>query len=1525
MNFLRKSFNQKIKKLSSSFIVVLLVCMNFLIHLPYKAEAATTELKGLGDVSYYNAIIFGDHSATSADIEGAMAIQKNMNASSYTVLAAATGAHNLAGATWVEEGYPSLLLGGQFTKAGTGQVIIQDGTVAMTKDGDPEGAMNSSYDRISYKEQAEIDAKFKEFRKDVDSVIEDAGQLHTDKPKSGMTFGIGEDVNNPNIYVSSGLEGQEPFNVKDVYLPNVSNKDFIVIHSDAEEVNFGGGAILYDTTDKGGFTLVNTSQAYDPNSFFTELASKVIWVFPNAKKITTKGYGVVGSVFAPNAVVETKGGSINGQAYVGGLHQRDGFEVHNFKFNWPKWKKPAAEKGNLQIKKVDENDENIVLKDAKFDVIDKDNNVVATVTTNEKGIAEVKDLPFGDYFVKEISAPEGYIKVDTPVKVTIDNTSVMKIVMKNTKKVENGQFKLLKKDSESGQLLPGAKFDVIDKDGNVVETIITDGKGEALSKQLPVGTYTLKEVEAPKGYELSSSLVHVDVAANNTVTVDVLNKKIVEKATGQFEIVKVDANDKTKVLSDAEFEVYKDGKKVETLRTDKTGKVISQKLEPGTYTLKETKAPQGYKLLKEEIEVVVEANKVVQVQVENAKELGSLQVIKKDAESGKVLEGAEFRLKNENGQLVGEAETTNKDGVVQFENLVPGKYTLEETKAPEGYKAVEVTVEVNVVANEVVKQEVMNEKVTGQFEIVKVDANDKAKVLSGAEFTVYKDGKKVAELKTDESGKVMSPKLPLGEYTVKETKAPEGYKLSNKEWKVTIQNEKEVVKVEAENERILGSLQIIKTDDKDQAKRLAGAEFTLKDAQGNVVKEGITTDKSGIVKVDGLVPGEYTLEETKAPEGYELTKQVIHVTVDGEKVIDVKVTNSKSLGQFEIVKVDAEDKTKVLSDAEFEVYKDGKKIETLRTDKTGKVISQKLEPGKYTLKETKAPQGYKLLKEEIEVVVEANKVVQVQIENAKELGSLQVIKKDAESGKVLQGAEFKLKNETGQVVGEGKTTNKDGVVKFENLVPGKYTLEETKAPEGYKAVEVKVEVNVVANEVAKQEVMNEKVTGQFEIVKVDAEDKTKVLSDAEFEVYKDGKKVETLRTDKTGKVTSQKLEPGTYTLKETKAPQGYKLLKEEIEVVVEANKVVQVQVENAKELGSLQVIKKDAESGKVLEGAEFRLKNENGQLVGEAKTTNKDGIVKFENLVPGKYTLEETKAPEGYKAIEVTVEVNVVANEVAKREVLNEKVKEEITGQLEITKVDANDTGKTLAGAVFEIWKDGTKIDTLTTNKNGKAISKKLEPGDYILKEVHAPEGYKLSDKEIKFKISNEKVEVKNLEITNEKEQEKGPEKPGEETEKPGEETEKPGEETEKPGEETEKPGEETEKPGEETEKPGEETEKPGEETEKPGEETEKPGEETEKPGEETEKPGEETEKPGEETEKPGEETEKPGEETEKPGEETEKPGEEVGKPNLPEKEQGSSNDQKLPATGHNTNYLPFIGVILVLLGMRLRFMTKNS
>ncbi len=195
----------------------------------------------------------------------------------------------MAGAKWTDEGYPSLLLGGQLQKSGEGLLIIEDGTVVMTKDGDPNNALRSSYDQIIYKEKAEIDGKFSEFRKVADQVIEEAAQYQTNSPVPNMSLGIGEDENNPKIYVSSGLTGKSKLDVRDVYLPNVDNKDFIVIYSDAKEVDFSKGAILYDTNNTGMATeLINTSQPYDSDSAFTELAGKVIWVFPNATKITSK-------------------------------------------------------------------------------------------------------------------------------------------------------------------------------------------------------------------------------------------------------------------------------------------------------------------------------------------------------------------------------------------------------------------------------------------------------------------------------------------------------------------------------------------------------------------------------------------------------------------------------------------------------------------------------------------------------------------------------------------------------------------------------------------------------------------------------------------------------------------------------------------------------------------------------------------------------------------------------------------------------------------------------------------------------------------------------------------------------------------------------------------------------------------------------------------------------------------------------------------------------------------------------------
>lgn len=120
----------------------------------------------------------------------------------------------------------------------------------------------------------------------MNQVSKNAGQYKTNTPIPNMSHGIGKDINNPNIYVSSELTGKINLDIRDVFLPNAKDKDFIVMYSDATEVTFKNGSILYDTNNIGRATdIVPTSQPYSPNSPFTELYGKVIWVFPNAKKL----------------------------------------------------------------------------------------------------------------------------------------------------------------------------------------------------------------------------------------------------------------------------------------------------------------------------------------------------------------------------------------------------------------------------------------------------------------------------------------------------------------------------------------------------------------------------------------------------------------------------------------------------------------------------------------------------------------------------------------------------------------------------------------------------------------------------------------------------------------------------------------------------------------------------------------------------------------------------------------------------------------------------------------------------------------------------------------------------------------------------------------------------------------------------------------------------------------------------------------------------------------------------------------
>ncbi|PFD71846.1 MSCRAMM family protein [Bacillus cereus] len=611
----------RLKLVSIHFIVLLMLCVSFVVYVPKEAYGSTINLEGLGDISRYNAVVFGNHKAVGGDIEGAIAVQGDMDASGYTIVGAAAGTSNIVGEKWSDEGYPSLLLSGKFKKSREESFIIQNGIVVMTKESDPDRIIQSSYDRIVYKEKLEIDAKFNEFRNIVNQVSKNAGQYKTNTPIPNMSYGIGKDIINPNIYVSSKLTGEINLDIRDVFLPNAKGKDFIVMYSDAIEVTFKNGAILYDTNNIGRATdIIPTSQPYSPNSPFTELYGKVIWVFPNAKKITTEGYGVVGSVFAPNAVLETKGGSINGQAFVSTVQQTGGFEFHNFKFNWQQWNKSST--GKIKIKKVDSNNDNKKLLGAKFHIEDSKGKVVGELVADEKGEATSKDLPIGNYNLVEIEAPNGYELLKDKVVVKIEKDVVVVIKIGNKKLPDPmGKMKLVKVDmSDKNKQLAGAKFHIEDSKGKVVGELVTDEKGEAISKDLPIGNYNLVEIEAPNGYELLKNKTAIKIEKDVVVEVKIGNRKLPDP-TGQIEIEKVDDKDSNLKLKGAVFQVLdKEGKEVSRLTTDEKGKVISNQLALGKYTIKEIKAPNGYMLLRDPIEIeITEAVRIQKLTVENVK------------------------------------------------------------------------------------------------------------------------------------------------------------------------------------------------------------------------------------------------------------------------------------------------------------------------------------------------------------------------------------------------------------------------------------------------------------------------------------------------------------------------------------------------------------------------------------------------------------------------------------------------------------------------------------------------------------------------------------------------------------------------------------------------------------------------------------------------------------------------------------------------------------------------------------------
>ena len=600
------------------------------------------------------------------------------------------------------------------------------------------------------------------------------------------------------------------------------------------------------------------------------------------------------------------------------------------------------------------------LDGASMSVLDKDGNVIDSWTSVKDSPHVIKRLQVGKtYILREELAPYGYLRA-TDVEFTISDTAeVQKVKMEDEVPVarllvnKKGEFldsvSLL--DNAKGMIehlfnyvtgnLTDVTFNVYAAEAiraadgvsadyyaadELVGSITTDGNGIAQMDNLPLGRYYIVEKETSHGYVLDNEPRYVDLTYRDQDTPLVTYSADWQNARQrvQVEVLKKE-KDSDKVLYGAIFGLYaaddivsSKGKVllakdtlIELKTTDEDGKIqfVADLPVDSRYYIKELAAPDGYVTDQEPQEFTFEyqgsGTSVAEYAFTFEDEQTTVELSKADLTDKKELPGASLKVTDEDGNTVD--EWVSKEEAHIIKGLIVGKkYKMTETKPADGYVTAE-SIEFTVENTKEVQKHQMLDDVT-KVEISKKDITDSSEVPGAKLIILDKDGKKV-ESWTSKDKPHMVEKLPVGEYTLREEQAPDGYLIA-KDVKFTVKDTGKVQKVKMKDAHPYGKLVIKKTDSTSKA-ALSGAEFELREKESGKVVEKLVTDKTGTAtsgklpiatykngKVEKTV--EYILVETKAPNGYELSSKKEEIRFeykDGKtKVIEIvkEIKNTKS-------------------------------------------------------------------------------------------------------------------------------------------------------------------------------------------------------------------------------------------------------------------------------------------------------------------------------------------------------------------------------------------------------------------------------------------------------------------------------------------------------------------------------------------------------------------------------------------------------------------------------------------------------
>ena len=977
--------------------------------------------------------------------------------------------------------------------------------------------------------------------------------------------------------------------------------------------------------------------------------------------------------------------------------------------------------------------------------------IVGSDITNAQGEIYVEDAATGLWSFVETSAPDGYCVDPAPKSVYVDVSEGDREYTVAAVNYEKPDMKITKRDAMSRKPIAGAVFSVKSVTGSYSTSVTTGTDGSATLSAIPAGVYVVREESVPEPYIVTNTEQTVALRPGKTSEVT-----FVDYEKPGLEIIKKNiANGEP--IEGVTYRIEQiDGNFSTSATTDNHGRIFLDSVPVGTFKVTEINVPNHVILCPIPQEVALKAGETSTVTFFNALK-PSLEIRKVDSVTGDPVKGAKFQIwyasnHTDTGEL-NDLGTYFSDasGKIILPEIKDGWYKVTELEPASGYAIKEPATQECFISGGESKVLTFENTPLSAIIIRKVDS-ESGQPLEGAWFRIRylggtsgTGGTVVGEYKTSSNGTIVATGLKAGTYVCEEISAPDGYVITDATETVYLSGkDQDVITVTFGNDR-MGSLLVVKKDAVTGAP-ISDVEFFITDSDGSVIGTAngrYVTDSAGTIRIDGLTPGMTVIaREVRAKDGYILDDTPQNIKIKRNAVMTLEFRNQPKGGVL-VKKVDAVTNAPI-SDVEFLVTdSDGNLIGNANgkfvTDSAGTFTITDIAHGTtLVIKETRAKDGYLLDDTPQTVKVKSNEVVTVEFRNAPK-GNLIIVKQDSVTKEPLEGVEFKITYADGSYVdAEGGTlsstglywTDKAGKITISGI-SGTVVVTEIKTIPGYTIDENTRTQTVVVNPNDTQTLyFYNTPVGGLQIIKSD-KDSGKRISGVKFEIRKmNGEIIGTYTTDSDGIIYLPKAESGWYTVTELEAASGYLLDTTPHRIEVKDGQTATLEITNHKSSRIL-LHKVDKATGKGIYGAVFLLYDSNRNPIGEYVTDQDGYIYADEGLADGRYYLREIKAAPGYVLDPELKTIYVRYGSTTEIEWSNTAE----CGQIQIIKKSADDNatnglpaGTLLEGAVFEIYdKAGNVVDTIKSDRNGRAVSKTLPLSRYTVREIKAPANYSIN------------------------------------------------------------------------------------------------------------------------------------------------------------------------------------------------------